>query len=137
MIIPKEILPALNGAIPATLATASKDGIPNVGVMSQVFYANEKQLAISHQFFSKTSANLKENLRGHVQVIDPITAVPWFIEVELDHEETSGDLFEQMEMQLEAIASMCGMEDVFKLQAAYVFNVISIRKGDEVLRAPE
>jgi hypothetical protein len=32
-----------------------------------------------------------------------------------------------MEMQLEAIASMVGMEDVFKLKAAVVFKVLSVQ----------
>lgn len=131
MKLPKEILPALNGIIPSSIATSNKDCIPNVGIISQVFYVNESQVAISHQFFSKTSQNLKENPKAHIQVIDPGNACPWFLEVEFSHSETSGNLFDQMDMQLEAIASMCGMEDVFSLEAAYVFNVISVRKGEE------
>ena len=33
-----------------------------------------------------------------------------------------------MDMQLEAIASMSGMSGVFKLQAADVYRVLSVRK---------
>ena len=39
-----------------------------------------------------------------------------------------------MEMQLEAIASMTGMQDIFKLEAAYVFRVLSVKKGTEAQR---
>ena len=40
--------------------------------------------------------------------------------------ETEGALFDEMDMQLAAIASMSNMEDVFKLQSAYVFKVHSV-----------
>jgi hypothetical protein len=129
--LPKEILSALNGVIPSSMATCSKDGVPNVGIISQVFYVNEEQVAISHQFFSKTSQNLQENPKAHIQVMEPADGTPWFLDVVFSHKETSGELFDQMDMQLEAIASMCGMEDVFQLEAAYVLDVISVRKGEE------
>ncbi|MDF3822329.1 pyridoxamine 5'-phosphate oxidase family protein [Leptospira sp. 96542] len=131
MKLPKEILPSLNGIVPSSMATCSKNGVPNVGVISQVFYVNENQVAISHQFFSKTSQNLQENPKAHIQVMDPSNSCPWFLEVEFSHSENSGEVFDQMDMQLEAIASTCGMEEVFSLEAAYIFNVLSVRKGDE------
>ena len=37
-----------------------------------------------------------------------------------------GDLFEEMDMKLQAIASMTGMTGIFKLRAADVYKVISI-----------
>ena len=40
--------------------------------------------------------------------------------------QTEGDLFDEMDMKLQAIASMTGMTGIFKLQAADVYKVISI-----------
>lgn len=132
--LPEAIRSSLNGVVPSQMATVSKDGWPNQTIISQVFYVDANHVAISHQFFSKSSKNLAENPRAHVQVMDPADMTPWFLKVEFDHSETSGDLFEQMEMQLEAIASMTGMQDIFKLEAAYVFRVLSVKKGTEAQR---
>jgi hypothetical protein len=46
------------------------------------------------------------------------------------HSETEGPVFDQMDMQLEAIASMSGMSDVFKLKAADIYEVESVQKID-------
>ena len=40
--------------------------------------------------------------------------------------ETDGPVFEEMEMQLEAIASMQGMTDVFQLAGADIFRVHAV-----------
>ncbi len=132
--LPESIRPCLNGVIPSQMATCDADGWPNQTVISQVFYVDQNHVAISHQFFSKSSQNLQVNPRAHVQVMDPADTAPWFLELQYDHAETSGELFDQMDMQLEAIASMTGMTGIFSLQAAYVFRVLSVRKGVEVLR---
>ena len=49
------------------------------------------------------------------------------LELLFDHSETDGDLFDEMDMKLEAIASMSGMSGIFKLMGADVYKVISIR----------
>lgn len=132
--LPVEIRPCLNGVIPSQLATMSRDGWPNCTIVSQVFYVDEMHVAVSHQFFSKSALNLAENPLAHIQVLDPADSMPWFLEAEYVRHETQGPLFDEMEMQLDAIASMTGMQDVFKLQAAYIFRVLSVRKGTEVQR---
>ena len=48
------------------------------------------------------------------------------LELEYDHSETDGELFDEMDMKLEAIASMTGMTGIFKLQAADVYKVSSL-----------
>ena len=124
--ITEELLPCLQGIIPATIVTTTKDLMPNVSIISQVFPVDDTHVAISNQFFSKTFRNLQENPHAQVQVQHPEKFIPYLLNLKLVRIETSGDLFESMEMQLEAIASMTGMSDVFKLQSCYVFKILSI-----------
>jgi len=50
------------------------------------------------------------------------------MELMFDHTEVEGDLFDEMEMKLEAIASMSGMSGIFKLIGSDVYKVKSINK---------
>jgi predicted pyridoxine 5'-phosphate oxidase superfamily flavin-nucleotide-binding protein len=123
----KDLSPAFQGLIPATVATCSADGEPNVTYISQVYYVDEGHVALSFQFFNKTKRNVSENPKAIVQVIHPETGVDWQLELDYDHSESEGDLYDQMAMQLEAIASAQGMAGVFKLQAADVYEIKSVK----------
>ncbi len=124
--IPEELLPSLQGIVPATIITTTKELMPNASIISQVFPVDDTHVAISNQFFSKTFRNLQENPFAQVQVQHPENFFPYLLNLKLVRIETSGDLFEAMEMQMEAISSMTGMSDVFKLQSCYVFEILSI-----------
>jgi predicted pyridoxine 5'-phosphate oxidase superfamily flavin-nucleotide-binding protein len=127
--LPTEIRAALEGVIPASIGTCSLDGTPNATYVSQVFYVDPEHVALSFQFFNKTVRNIEENPRACVIVTDPISAQAWTLEIEFERAEETGPVFDQMEMQLEAIASMQGMQDVFKLRAAHVYRVTEVRPG--------
>jgi len=68
--LPAEIRPVLDNGIPAVMVTCSADGIPNVTVISQVYYVDETHAALSFQFFSKTLRNVRENPRAYVCLSD-------------------------------------------------------------------
>jgi len=128
-ILSDEIKPAMQGVIPSHLVTCALDGTPNATVVSQVYYVDSNHVALSYQFFSKTIKNIRENPRALASVINPETFESWDLEIEYDHSETSGPVFDIMDMQIEAIASMTGMKGIFKLRAADIYRVISATKN--------
>jgi len=114
--------------IPSHVVTCARDGTPNASAISQVYYVDPDHVALSHQFFNKTKRNLAENPRAMVWLISPETFDTWDLELEFDHSETSGPVFDAMDMQIEAIASMVGMKGIFKLRSADIFRVVSVTK---------
>ena len=127
-LLPEEIKPAMQGVIPSHVVTCARDGTPNATAISQVYSVDADHVALSHQFFNKTVRNVRENPRAAVWLISPVTFDSWDLEVEFERSETSGPVFETMEMQIEAIASMAGMKGIFKLKAADIYRVVSVTK---------
>ena len=128
MTLPAEIRPVLENGMPAVMVTCSADGIPNVTVISQVYYVDDEHAALSFQFFSKTIRNVRENPRAYVCVTDAAGQVEWVLQLAFERSETSGAIFDAMDMQIEAIASATGMSGIFKLRAADVYRVLSVEK---------
>jgi hypothetical protein len=129
--LPPDIQPCLQGVIPSQIATVARDGTPNVTAISQVYYVDDRHVALSNQFFSKTQKNLAENPYAFVQVIHPGTARMWFLELRYLRSETEGPVFDSMDMQLEAIASAQGMSHVFRLKSADLYEVLGVREARE------
>jgi hypothetical protein len=114
------------GAVPAAIATCSRDGIPNVSYISEVHYVDPQHVALSFQFFSKTRQNVLENPRATVVVIHPDTGAQYRLAVRYLRTEASGPLFECMKAKLAGIASHSGMTGVFHLRGADVYRVESV-----------
>jgi hypothetical protein len=119
---------AMQGVFPAHVVTCSREGIPNASALSQVYWVDAEHVALSHQFFNKTVQNVRENPRALVWLINPETFDEWDLELEFDHAETSGPLFDALDMQIEAIASIVGLKGIFKLKSADVYRVLSVTK---------
>jgi len=126
--LPDEIRPVMENGIPAQVGTCSADGIPNATDISRVYYVDSEHLALSNQFFSKTIRNIRENPRACVNLNDLEAFTCWVVHLEFDRSETDGPIFDTMDMQIEAIASMTGMSNVFKLKAADIYRVTSVEK---------
>ena len=50
------------------------------------------------------------------------------LQLEFQHSETEGPVFDAMDMQIEAIASTTGMSGIFKLRAADIYRVLSVER---------
>jgi hypothetical protein len=123
--LPDEIRSTLENGHAALMVTCSADGVPNATIISQVYYVDRQHAALSFQFFSKTIRNVRENPRAFVGLSDYASAADWVLDLEFQRSETSGPVFDAMDMQIEAIASATGMSGIFKLRAADIYRVIS------------
>jgi adenylate cyclase len=114
------------GEIPAMLVTASADGTPNLNHLSQVFRIDDGHVAISNQFFTKTTKNLAENPIASLLMVDPSDLANYRLLLRHERTDTSGPIFESMRRSIDAIAAMTGMADVFALRAAEVLRVLEV-----------
>jgi predicted pyridoxine 5'-phosphate oxidase superfamily flavin-nucleotide-binding protein len=121
-----DIQSCFEGIIPAEIATASADGIPNVTHLSRVHLVDDDHVALSNQFFSKTVRNLAENPRACVEVIDPHTYDRYRMMLVYERTERRGPLFELLRRDIDAIAALTGMQDIFKLKSADIYRVVEL-----------
>ena len=126
--ITEEMMPAFQGVVPAVIASASAAGVPNATYISQVYYVDDRHVALSRQFFNKTVRNLAENPMVRVALTCPITYSIFNLLLRFTGSEQSGQIFEEMSTQLEAIAGIQGKSDVFNLLSADIFEVVEIER---------
>jgi adenylate cyclase len=122
----KDIRECFEGIIPSTLATCDVNGTPNVSYISQVYYVAESQIALSYQFFNKTRQNIIENPHATLIVVDPKNNKQFRLSIVYMHTLDTGTLFEKMKAQLSGIASLNGMDNVFRLKGADIYKVLNI-----------
>jgi hypothetical protein len=130
-----EIKSVMENGIPAIVVTCSADGVPNATLISHVHYVDKTHAALSFQFFNKTIRNVRENPYACVALNDVMANAKWILDVQYEHSETEGPIFDEMDMQIEAIASASGMAGIFKLRAADIYLARSFRKLDSVLES--
>jgi predicted pyridoxine 5'-phosphate oxidase superfamily flavin-nucleotide-binding protein len=121
-----DIAACFEGLIPAEIATASADGVPNVTHLSRVHMLDDERVVLSNQFFSKTTRNLAENPVACVVVIDPTTYDSYRLLLQYERTERRGPLFERLRRDVDAIAALTGMEGVFKLRSADIYRVLEL-----------
>jgi len=125
--IPLEQLRAcFEGYVPSQVATCDSDGTPNVSYVSQVHYVDPQHVALTFQFFNKTRRNILKNPQATLLVVDPFTGKKYRLALLYRRTEESGALFESMKARLAGLASESGMQDVFVLKGADIYQVLSI-----------
>ena len=118
--------PCFEGAVPAIIATASAAGVPNVTYLSRVRMVDPEHVALSNQFFSKTSRNLAENPQASMVMIDPTGYDEYRLQLRCERTERRGPVFDRLREDVDAVASLHGMEGVYKLRSADIYRVLSV-----------
>ena len=118
----------MQNGLPVLLGTCSAAGVPNATILSQVYYVDPTFVALSFQFFNKTVRNVRENPAACACLNDIMGYTNWMLHLQYDHSESEGPVFDEMDMQIEAIASATGMSGIFKLKAADIYRVTSVEK---------
>ncbi len=127
------------GDVPASYATCSPEGVPNITYLSVVHRVDDEHVALSFQFFNKSRQNILAHPRAQLLVIDPATYVQYRVDLRYLRTEASGPIFEAMRTNLDAVASQTGMTGIFRLQGADIFRVLRVEAlaHDLDLSAPE
>ena len=114
------------GAIPTVVCTRSGAGEPNITYLSKVELVDDERVALSNQFLSKTATNLAEHPRASVLLLDPATHDEYRLTLAYERTERRGRVFDQLRRDVDAIAAISGMQDVFRLRAADIYRVVDI-----------
>lgn len=109
--------------MPSTIASCSPHGVPNVSYLSIVRRIDSERIAVTNQFFSKTTAKVRDNPHVVVRVLHPEDMAQYDLEASYLHSESSGDLFESVRVQLDAIAAQTGMAGTFRLRSVDILRV--------------
>jgi adenylate cyclase len=131
-----QIFRCFQGVIPSIIASSDAHGMPNVTYVSQVHLIDDQHVALSCQFFNKTRRNLDANPFISAELLDPVTMQAYRLRLKFVRSEKRGPLFDTMAMRIQAIASHTGMDGVFRLIAADVFEVLGATRVDGFLNDP-
>jgi hypothetical protein len=83
-------------------------------------------VALSNQFMSKTSRNLVENPFATLLLLDPLTYSEYCLTLRYERTDRRGPVFERLRDEVDRVAAMAGMQDVFRLRSADICRVESI-----------
>ncbi len=128
---------AFDGAVPAVVVTADAAGVPNVTYLSRVRRVGDERVALSNQFLSKTARNLAENPRASVLVLDPTNYDQYRLHLVYERTERRGPVFDRMKADIDLIAALHGMSDVFRLRAADIYRVVDLERVPDPPYKPE
>ncbi len=119
------IMPCLQGVFPSWVTTCSADGVPNTTIVSIVHYVDSERVALTRQFMNKSRINLDENPQAQVIVVNPANGDQFALDLHYLRTESEGPIFDAVETNLDAIASMTGMTGVFRLRGVDIHSVLA------------
>ncbi|MFC3225697.1 GAF domain-containing protein [Marinibaculum pumilum] len=136
-----DLADCFEGVVPALVATADADGRPNLSYLSQVVRVGDEHVALSNQFFGKTAANLRQNPRAALLLVDGRTGQQYRLRAVWLRTESDGSLFERVDAQLRAGITQTGMAKVMRLRGVDIYRVERIDRvpappPEEAIAAP-
>ncbi len=124
----RDLRRCFDGRVPAVISTCSAAGIPNITYLSAVQPVDDERIALSNQFMSKTSRNLAENPWASLVLLDPITYSEYRLMLRYERTDRRGPVFERLRDDVDKIAALIGMKDVFCLRSADICRIESIER---------
>ncbi|WP_414475319.1 GAF domain-containing protein [Microvirga sp. M2] len=122
----RDLAACFEGVIPSIIATAAPDGTPNISYLSHVVLVDGERVALSNQFFSKTATNVLANPAAAVLIVDPRDGGQYRLDVTFEQTLDSGELFEEMAIQLQATGTQVGMGEVMRLRSVDIYRVKAV-----------
>lgn len=113
---------SFEGVIPSVIATVDAEGMPNISYLSYVHYVDETHVALSNQFFSKTSANVARSGLATVMVVDGYSGLQHVLDLLFERSETEGETFDRASINIAIIESR--MSGLMKLRAVDIYRVV-------------
>lgn len=122
----RDLQRCFDGRIPAVIATSSAAGVPNITYLSAVHAVDDERVALSNQFMSKTTRNLAENPQASLVLLDPVSYSEYVLSLRYERTDRRGPVFERLRDDVDKVAALSGMRDVFRLRSADICRVESI-----------
>jgi hypothetical protein len=129
MLLSKQIKQALEGVLPSYIITVSKDGFPTNTSLSQVCYVDERHIALPVQTFSNAGKYVKEIPDMLAEVVDPVTLRNWNLEIKYLSTVEQGPIVEKMAGKLAKLFSLVGMENIYHLKGAEIYEVLAVSEN--------
>lgn len=125
-VLSKQIKLALEDVIPSYIMIVSKDGLQTNTSLSQVCYVDERHIALPVQTFIKTCHTAQDVPDIFAKVVDPVTLRNWNLEIKYLSTVEQGPIFEKMAVKLAKLFSIVGMEGLFHLKEAEIYEVLAV-----------
>lgn len=122
----RDLQRCFDGRVPAVIATSSATGVPNITYLSAVHPVDDQRVALSNQFMSKTARNLAEQPCASLLLIDPVSYSEFRLAIRYERTDRRGPVFERLRDDVDKVAAMSGMREVFRLRSADICRVESI-----------
>lgn len=116
----------LEGVVPALVATVSGDGTPNISYLSHVTMLDARHVGLTNQFFLKTAANLRDNPRATILMLDGASGEQFILHASHVGAEHQGPHFERLAARVAASSMHKGLADVMRLRQVDVLRVDGI-----------
>jgi hypothetical protein len=117
--MPEDVKQTLEKQKPVPIATASKNGVPNVVFIGLLKILDDERLLIADNFFNKTAANLQENPKMSIVCYNSETKKSFQIKGSVEVHR-SGPIYEDM------VKWVHGVNPKLPAKAAVLFKVEEI-----------